>query len=229
MTSSIKPLRSPGEPNLGQQAANMLRRAIIAGEFPSGVRLIEDDLASRLGVSRGPIREALRQLATEGLVEVGRRGAFVRLGQHDIWELYSLRTVLEGFAIELAAQAFTDDDMVAVQGLLDQMAEAAQAQRLEDFVILDMAFHSAFFERAGHRRLLLSWQALAPSIGAMLAVTSTANPRVDSILDEHQQILEGVKTRDVATAQQWLRIHLADAREVIERTYQQERPNFPAG
>jgi GntR family transcriptional regulator of gluconate operon len=223
----LKPLRSPGEPNLGQQAANMLRRAIISGEFPSGMRLIEDDLASRLGVSRGPIRDALRQLAVEGLVEIERRGAFVRLGQHDIWELYSLRTVLEGFAIELAANSFTDDDTAEVQAILDHMAEAAREQRMEDFVTLDMAFHSAFFERAGHRRLLLAWQALSHSIGAMLAVTSTANPRVDSILDEHQHILDGIKAHDVATAQEWLRIHLADARDVIERTYSQEKPGFP--
>lgn len=226
MTTGLKPLRAPGEPNLGQQAANMLRRAIISGEFPSGMRLIEDDLATRLGVSRGPIRDALRQLAVEGLVEIERRGAFVRLGQHDIWELYSLRTVLEEFAIELAARSFTDDDVAAVQAILDRMTEAAREKRLEDFVALDMAFHSAFFERAGHRRLLLAWQALAHSIGAMLAVTSTANPRVDSILDEHQHILDGIKARDGATAQHWLRIHLADARQVIERTYRQERPGF---
>ena len=229
MPSTLKPLRSPGEPNLGQQAANMLRRAIISREFPSGMRLIEDDLASRLGVSRGPVRDALRQLAVEGLVEIERRGAFVRLGQHDIWELYSLRTVLEGFAIELAAQSFTDDDVAGVQTILDRMAEAAREKRMEEFVTLDMAFHSAFFERAGHRRLLLAWQALAHSIGAMLAVTSTANPRVDSILDEHQHILDGIKARDIATAQQWLRVHLADARDVIEQTYRQERPGFTAG
>lgn len=227
MSSTLKPLRSPGEPNLGQQAANMLRRAIISGEFPSGMRLIEDDLASRLGVSRGPVRDALKQLAVEGLVEIERRGAFVRLGQHDIWELYSLRTVLEGFAIELAARSFTDDDIAEVQAILDRMAEAAGEKRMEEFVTLDMAFHSSFFERAGHRRLLLAWQALSHSIGAMLAVTSTANPRVDSILDEHQHILDGIKARDVAQAQEWLRIHLADARDVIERTYSQERPGFP--
>ncbi len=226
MTTDIKPLRSPGEPNLGQQAANMLRRAIISGEFPSGMRLIEDDLATRLGVSRGPVRDALRQLAVEGLIEIAGRGAFVRLGPHDIWELYSLRTVLEGFAIELAAHSFTDGDTVAVQAILDSMADAARAGRLEDFVVLDMAFHSAFFERAGHRRLLLSWQALSHSIGAMLAVTSTANPRVDSILDEHQHILDGIKAHDVATAQEWLRIHLTDARAVIEQTYRRERPGF---
>jgi GntR family transcriptional regulator of gluconate operon len=227
MSSTLKPLRAPGEPSLGQKAATMLRRAIISGEFPSGMRLIEDDLASRLGVSRGPVRDALRQLAVEGLVEIERRGAFVRLGQHDIWELYSLRTVLEGFAIELAAQSFTEQDVAEVQGILDRMGDAAREQRMEDFVTLDMAFHSAFFERVGHRRLLLSWQALSHSIGAMLAVTSTANPRVDSILDEHQHILDGIKAHDAATAQQWLRVHLADARNVIEQTYRQERPGFP--
>jgi GntR family transcriptional regulator, gluconate operon transcriptional repressor len=220
MTTTLRPLRSPDEPNLGQQAANMLRQAIIAGELTSGLRLVEEDLAARLGVSRGPVRDALRQLAEEGLVELGRRGScVVRLGPREIRELYSLRAVLEQFALELAVESFTGDDLAAVQTALDAMANAAQAERMAEFVAQDMAFHSAFFERAGHRRLLRVWQTLSRPVEAMLEVTSIANPRTDAILDKHRRILEAVRGRDVAAAHHWLRAHLDEAREVLEETY----------
>jgi GntR family transcriptional regulator of gluconate operon len=216
--SILRRLRAPEEPPLGDQAADLLRRAIVAGEFPAGARLVEDELSGRLGVSRGPIRDALRQLEAEGLVEMARRGAFVaRPGRRDVWELYSLRQVLEGFALGIACSAFTEADIADLQAVLDGMARAAREGRMDDFVAADLAFHNAFFERAGHRRLLRVWQSLSRSIQAILAVTSVANPRVDSILDKHQRILDGVKTHDAALAQHWLRAHLDEAQEVLER------------
>jgi GntR family transcriptional regulator, gluconate operon transcriptional repressor len=216
----LKPLRTPEQPNLGQQAADLLRQAIVAGEFAAGTRLVEDDLAARLGVSRGPIRDALRQLEEEGLVETAKRGAFVAPPDlRDIWELYSLRRVLEGFALQLAVKNFTEEDVAAVQEIHESMVRAAAEGRMDDFVAQDMAFHSAFYERVNHRRLLRSWQALSRSFGTILGVTSVANPRVDSIIRKHFGILEGIKAGDAAEAERWLESHLDEAREVLETVF----------
>lgn len=218
--TALKPLRDGDFQRLGQQVANQLRLAIVAGEVSAGTRLVEDELASRLRVSRGPVRDALRELAEEGLVDMANRGAFVvPLNTRDVWELYSFRTVLESFALELAAERFTEEDITASETILESMARSAKEGRMDDFVAEDMAFHSLFYERSGHRRLLRSWQALARSFRAILTITSIANPRTASILEKHRGILEAVKARDGAAAKRVLQAHLEEAETVLRRVY----------
>ena len=133
----------------------MLRRAIISGELESGTHLVESMLSERFQVSRAPIREALRELESEGLVESRRRGVYVKaLTKQDVWELYDLRVMLEGAAAELAVSRFDEDDIAALRGHLGTMAAAAAAGETSDFAKADMGFHTELFERVGHRRLL---------------------------------------------------------------------------
>jgi len=218
--AALKQLRNGTYQSLGQQVANQLRLAIVGGELSVGTRLVEDEVASRLGVSRGPVRDALRELAEEGLVEIATRGAFVLpLSTRDIWELYSFRTLIESFALELAAEHFTAADIAAAEAILDSMTVSAREGRMNDFVVEDMAFHTIFYERSGHRRLLRSWLAMARSFRAILTITSIANPRTASILEKHRGILEAVRAHDGAEAKRVLRDHLEEAESVLRRAY----------
>lgn len=218
--TTLKPLRAGEFQSLGQQVADQLRLVIVAGAYASGTRLVEDELASQLRVSRGPIRDALRELSEEGLIEINRRGATViSPSLEDVWELYSLRAVLEGFALGLAAERFTDADINRGRVILETMAKAAAEGRFEDFAADDVAFHSFFFERIGHRRLLRSWQVLARSFRAILMVTAIANPRTASILDRHREILDSVAAHDATAAQRALSDHLNEAEKVLRGAY----------
>ncbi len=226
--SSIKPLRGPEPKRLGQLAADSLRHAILAGEFTAGTRLVEDDLAARLRISRGPVRDALRQLAEEGLVAMASRGAFVASPKlHDVWELYSLRCALECLSVELAVEQFTDDDLAVASQRLEALLAAARAGPLDVFVARDLGFHAVFYERSGHRRLLRSWQALEPSFRTLLTI-SNVNPRLNEVLRMHERILKAVKMRDAAAAQRCVRAHLAQAQPIIAAAYsrfQQAEPS----
>ena len=175
----------------------MLRRAIISGELPSGTHLVESMLSDRFQVSRAPIREALRDLESEGLVESRRRGVFVKsLTHEDVWELYDLRVMLERKAVELAVDRFDEDDLGALREQLETMTAAAAAGRRSDFVQADIRFHTAFFERVGHHRLLRVWQSFSETYQAILEITDTDNPDLESVVVDHRHILAAIERRD---------------------------------
>ena len=175
----------------------MLRRAIISGELDAGTHLVESTLSERFQVSRAPIREALRELESEGLVESRRRGVYVKpLTQQDVWELYDLRVMLEGAAVELAVSRFDEDDIGALRRQLETMAAAASEGRRNEFAEADIAFHTTFFERVGHRRLLRVWQSFSETFQVILEITDTGNPDLESVVVDHRRILAAIERRD---------------------------------
>src|SRR5699024_7196726 len=113
-------------PVLGQQVVDQLRRLIITRQLPTGTHLVEAQLSANFAVSRGPVRDALRQLETEGLVESRRRGSFViGLGVDDLEELYGLRQLLEAEAVRLFVRR-PEEQLSGAQGAREQMEQAAQ-------------------------------------------------------------------------------------------------------
>jgi GntR family transcriptional regulator, gluconate operon transcriptional repressor len=196
--SHIQPL---DQSRLGGEVAQMLRRAIISGELDSGTHLVETMLSERFQVSRAPIREALRELESEGLVESRRRGVYVKaLTGQDVWELYTLREMLEDAAVVLAVSRFDDDDIAALRRHLDAMAAAVSAGRLSDFAEEDMRFHTAFFERAGHRRLMRVWQSFSQTFRVILEITDAGSPDLEPVVGHHRKILAAVERRDLDEA-----------------------------
>jgi len=213
--SHIRPL-DPSR--LGDEVAQMLRRAVLSGELEPGTHLVESMLSERFQVSRAPIREALRELESEGLVESRRRGVFVKaLTQQDVWELYSLRLLLEGAAVELAVQRFGDDDLAALRGHLETMAEAASAGRTNEFAEADMRFHAEFFERAGHRRLLRVWQSFSETYRVILEITDSRSPDLESVVEDHRAILAAIERRDADEARRRDEESLRHGQSVFER------------
>ena len=112
---------------LGAQIAEILKIAILEGEFKGGAQLVEQDLQTRFGVSRSPLREAFRELEKLGLVDIiPRRGSFVRrISRKDIEDSFPVRAALEGLAAELACRNMSDDVLERMTGLLGQMKAAA--------------------------------------------------------------------------------------------------------
>jgi GntR family transcriptional regulator of gluconate operon len=198
----------------------MLRRAIISGELDSGTHLVESVLSERFQVSRAPIREALRELESEGLVESRRRGVYVKgLTPQDVWELYHLRTMLEGAVVELAVSRFDENDIATLRKHLETMAAAASTGRGSDFAKADMGFHTELFERIGHRRLLRVWQSFVETYGVILEITDIENPDLEAAVVEHRHILDAIELRDAAEARRRVEESLHNGQALFERRF----------
>lgn len=192
-----------------------LRMAIIKGQLPSGTHLLELGLAEQLGVSRGPVREALIRLEQEGLViNQPYRGKFVAdISAKTIREIYSLRILLESFAAELCIDKLQPTWLAGLHASLAQMIKAADEQRFEEFADIDLEFHRQLVVAAEHTRLLQMWETLRGVNHAFIAVNASlvSSENVHMFAERHELIVEALMQRDVATVKEVLRIHLAEA------------------
>src|SRR5882757_7217198 len=139
----VSPIR---QAPLGEQLLVQLRALIVRGELTAGTHLVEGWIAERFGVSRGPVRDALRQLELEGLVETRRRGVYVRgLSDTDLAELYALRGALESLAVRESIARLPGGDWSGLHTALDRMWAAADAGDSAAFAAADLDFHGGFY------------------------------------------------------------------------------------
>ena len=154
-TLSETPLAEIRRRPLRHTVRTRIEEAIVQGMFKGGDKLNEAELSRALGVSRGLVREALRELETSGvLVSVPYRGTFVKeWTPRSVWELYTMRAALEEFAVGLAVARATDEDLRELTELMEAMLGAAQAQDVTGLVDLDLQFHRRLHQMTGHRLL----------------------------------------------------------------------------
>src|SRR2546422_2099596 len=152
---------------LWQRVYDHLREEILAGRLQPGAELAEVALSEQLGVSRGPIREALGRLASEGLVTVRpRRGAVVRsLSKEEFLELYQVREALEAMAVKLAVPRLRAADFEALEGLIDTMARHAERDEVAEFFEANIAFHGCLLEASGNGKLQELYRQLLGQLG----------------------------------------------------------------
>jgi GntR family transcriptional regulator of gluconate operon len=197
-------------PPLGEQLLAQVRALIVRGELEPGTHLVEGWMAERFGVSRGPVRDALRQLELEGLVETRRRGVFVRgLSEDDIVELYAVRGALESRAVQDVIARRADVDWTPLDGAVARMRAAAADSDPSAFAAADLDFHSGFYDLGGNRRLAATWALHRPLFAAMLAVTNTTDRDLNPIAQDHADLAEIVRTGEVQPALAALDEHLA--------------------
>ena len=160
MTFSSLSVPLAAQPALSHNVVDVLRDMISHGQLAQGEHLKEAEIATALGVSRGPVREAFTQLANEGYVELRRhRGAFVvTLTRHDIDEVYSLRLALERLAIERAATRMTPELFAQMDSILERIQQVDEGYSPNEAVQLDLEFHDLLYEAADHQRLKRSWE-----------------------------------------------------------------------
>src|SRR3954468_5049598 len=161
-----RPIRAK---SLGERLAGELRRGIVTGEIAAGTRLVEEELADTFSVSRGPVRDAIKLLRTEGLVTgSGRNVVTTALSTADIDELMALRESFELLAVERAMSANRELLVRDLKLALADMDAAAAARNSTAFTTADIRFHSAFFDTAGLTRLNLLWHQFRPTIEGLL-------------------------------------------------------------
>lgn len=195
----------------GQQAVEILRSAIIAGRFEPGERLIEATLSNELGTSRGPVREALRQLENEGLVmSLPYRGAVV-LGVSDEEVqnvLIPIRLTVERYSFARALPVMTEADFAEVAKQVWLMEQAAKAGDLEKAVEADLRFHDIVISASGQTHTLQIWRSIWPRIRAYFFRYGRSSS-LDQMTEDHRALLAALQTRDPEIVLALLEQHIA--------------------
>ncbi len=189
---------------LWESIADQLRDEILEGRLAAGSRLLETDLAERFGVSRGPIRDALNELARQGLArDLPRRGTFVSsLSEHDLDEVYVLRRAIEEAAVRLTIARATDADIAV---MYERLGEAETAYRRDDLPAAweaDMAFHRTYCLMCGNGRLLGLFEGLASQTVLLMrtALATHASLAWTPPVELHRRIADAIAARDADAA-----------------------------
>lgn len=217
-------LALPASRGLGVDIATRLRSAILTGYFGPGERLREEALAKTMGVSRGPIREALIQLEREGLIVIRRnRGAFVaQLAREDLDEVYTLRVAIEQLAVTRAVRFATERDLEGMQEVVDRIAERMSHGITEqEAAELDLDFHDLIYLAANHRRLYETWTNLRPQIHIVMLNRNVADDDFrEMVVPSHQAIVDALRSRDEVRAINLTLEHLHGSYERVARSHE---------
>ena len=196
---------------LWESVADQLREEILDGRLPAGSRLVETELADRFGVSRGPVRDALAELARSGLaVDLPRRGTFVSsLTKRDLEEVYVLRRAIEEAAVQLAISRATEADIADMMTVLEEVEAAYAGGDLATAWEADMAFHRTYCRLSGNTRLLELFDHLASQTVLLMRTTvaSHASLRWTPPVEYHRHIATSIAEGDVAGAIQAVGAH----------------------
>ncbi|MFN3706358.1 MAG: GntR family transcriptional regulator [Thermoflexales bacterium] len=197
--------------SLANQIAQRLRTEIIHGKLAPGKRLVELDIARRMGASQGPVREALQMLERDGFIERrAHTASFVApLSFDDMYELFKIRSLVESYAIRRATQRISDADCDELDALVSQMREAGRRGDIVTLVECDMAFHRCLCERSGSTTLVQMWTPLYSQIQRFVAQSHPQHFRnLADIADTHDPIVAVLRKRKPAAAARAVREHI---------------------
>lgn len=187
-----------------------LRGMILDGDLKPGDKIAERELCERFGVSRTPLREALKVLAAEGLIQLlPQRGAIVaQISEEDIKELFPIMAALEALAGELVCERAEDTDIARVQALHDQMMKAYRAGHERNYLRLNRLIHETFFEIAGNDTLTTMYQHILTRIHSYRFIVRKSEASWKSAVADHEQIVQAFAARDKRRLPQLMRKHI---------------------
>lgn len=212
---------------LAKMAYEALRESIVSGHLQPGQIYNEMALAKDLGISRTPVREALLELSSRGLVTFHpRKGVEVnRFSERDIEEIFEVRAAIELFCIDKLTRALTPAGLARLESIVAEQGRCLKSGDLPGFMDGDRAFHLALGELVDNHRLLDILDGLRDMIQIMGLDALNTQGRPDQVLDEHRLILAAIKTEDVGAARQALESHLdVSRRAVLGRRGRTDRP-----
>lgn len=199
---------------------NTLRQAILKGELKPGERLMEIALAERLGVSRTPIREAMRKLELEGLVVmIPRRGAQVaNITEKDLNDVLEVRIALENMAIEKACENMPEDSMSKLWVAAKEFERTTAEGNLVKMAEADVAFHEIIYQASGNRRLIQVLNNLREQIYRYRVEYLKEEETRNLLVREHEEMTKAIRERDVKKAQEIAYEHVENQRMGIIRS-----------
>lgn len=206
--------------NLYVEVVNSIITAIATGELKAGEKIKEQQIADEMNISRAPIREAIRDLAAQGIVEyVPKKGATVAtLNEKSIRETYSLRALLEGMAVHLAIENITDEEIKKMEDSSKEMTEKLKEKDVEAFIEKDVEFHNFICEKCNHSKLQKLIKTFVIQT-RLFMIMSKYNMLINSSLSKeygvHDKIIEKIKAKDKEGAEKEMRNHITTSGEVL--------------
>ena len=200
----------PAPSTLSEKAYSTIKEAILSLGLEPGAALVEDDLASQLGISKTPVRDALLALEREGLVtRVPYKGTYVtEIREKDAREIFELRAVLEGLAGRLALESLTQDELDEAETFLDQSERALAAGDLQQASVLGARYHRFIITRAPNQRLLAFLEILDDQTRRLRYISNRGPGRLTKSIRQHRKILSALRRGDPERVEAAFRHHL---------------------
>ena len=206
--------------SLRDRAYDEIKRRIITLEFRPGAYLNEAQISEELEIGRTPVHQALDRLMIEGMVEViPRKGVLVRnVSLEEVRNLIEVRLINEPHAAALAAEKATKEELDHLQRLLDMSDDARAARNIETLMNLDRAFHQGIARTAGNEVLTDVITTLQDRLARFWFISLSADDQLDRVDDEHNRVMEGLRSRDPSVARAAMHHHIDSFRANIMAT-----------
>lgn len=206
---------------------NSLREAIIIGELRPGERLMEVQLAEKMGVSRTPVREAIRKLELEGLVDmIPRKGAHVaELSIKDIMDVLEVRASLDGLATSLAAERITDDELKELKHINGQFASYIEKENLNGSIKKDVEFHDIIYRASRNDKLISIINNLREQVQRFRVIYLKEYNNSKNLIKEHNDIFEAVSSRSMENARNIAKTHIMNQESTILSSLKMQKGN----
>ncbi len=210
--------------SLADRAAEHLRRSIAEGSLTPGERIIEAEIATALGVSRSPVREAIIRLAQEGLITIlPYRGAIVaQLTRERFKQLLDFRLALEELAVTLVITRASDDEIRTLHQTVDLLRDAMRSRNHSEGMELNFLAHERLIVLAENDFLKASYQATATLMRTYMRMTSMHYRNTHELADEHERIIEALLARDTDRARAMMREHIEQGFDAVSATLHAE-------
>ena len=217
----LKPIDMRDYSPIREEVFTMLREAILTGELRPGDRLIERELAEQLGVSRTPVREAIRKLELERLVtHIPRKGVIVsEISREDVVEIFDIRASLEGLIARQAAVRITLQGVNELQSALEPMDAAIANQELQRLNDLHEQFNDTVYQAADSPRLLEMINSLTDYVSRFTKVGYQSPGRLRDAQNEHRELVVSIANRDEDRAEQIAKLHIQKSKEAFLRSF----------
>ena len=188
---------------LREKILETIREAILKGDLKPGEKVAEPELAEQFGISRTPIREAFRQLESEGyLTVVPRKGAVVAaLSERDVQEYYEVKSILEGYAAELAAKNLSEKELAKLEAINEHLKKLATAGDVKTFYKIHNDFHETFLKAADNIKLYELIKQLGMKFSRMRMASLSVDGRMAISVSEHDKLLEAFRQHDGKAAE----------------------------
>lgn len=216
---------------LRERIVEFIKDAVISGSLKPGERVPESEIAERFGISRTPIREAFRQLESDGfLIMTPRKGAVVSpITDKDVREFYAIKSLLEGYAAEKACMELTDKEIKKLQDLNTEMEKNEEKGHVKNFFKLDNQFHEVFIKACGNEKLCALINQLVEQFERFRITALSLPGRMHNSVSQHKEIIEAIEDKNTELVSTLVRANAESNCEVLVRELIRENAETAAG
>ena len=217
MTNRLAPITIDSYQPLREIVCEVLRDAIKRGVLEPGERLMEVQLAEELGISRTPVREAIRKLEQEGyVIMMPRRGTYVSsISVHDVKEIFEIRSALESLSTSLAAMRIEPEELDKLRALLTEIEGHIKNKDIDKIVETDIKFHGLLYQVSRNERLVTIISNLKEQLARFRTLSMSYPGRLKETLEEHRAMVDAIAAGDVDAARDAAERHMEQAEETL--------------